>query len=191
MTTNYEVYTSNSIGTSCNWTCPAGYLWNRSTLDCSACPAGYISEHRESSKCTACPEGKISSAGSANCHDCAAGRYNAYAGESSCTDCPYETYSGSSGSINCTTCDLVGTFTAEYSNDTSGVGACSAATACVGCPGMSIHTPVCFLAGADGSWRLALVSCAVGKYNDENLNGCLDCATGKSSTKGSTSCQIW
>ena len=102
--------------------------------------------------------------GSNLCTDCLLGQYQPNWESTDCEWCPYRDYADERGQPLCKYCSFLGTWAAKTASDDSEVGSCDGAEFCK--------------------------MCSAGRYNKENVNGCITCDGRLSSIQGSTACDF-
>ena len=198
--------------------CPRGTYQNKRGQElCRECDIGKIAGVAGLPLCADCAPGKVaSSLGSFACQSCTAGKFQSAAGQSACSSCLTGSFSSQAAATHCTAC-AAGTFSGlnestscekcgEGQNSVAGATECTQCTECgydqenVGCgegggAGLCQNCAEGFL-----NYQLAqpfCSACAPGKYAyvfnpfaaiSVQYKKCADCATGKFSSAGQTSC---
>lgn len=183
---------------------------------CVSCKVGKYMDQQGSTACKPCLKGRYSSqTGFTECEPCGQGKYTGSLGAIKCSKCPagkYSTAVGATASSFCISCSTGKFSAAEGSTDSSVCEDCSpgtysttiAATSeskCLRC-GKGTFNP-----STGASSAKSCVPCAIGKFNndvgaiscegcsagkylssDSSVNECLDCAAGRYSEGGTTTC---
>ncbi len=199
-------------------TCPRGTYQDQKGQElCRECDIGTMAGVAGLSSCADCAPGKVtSSLGSFACQSCTAGKFQSAAGQSLCASCLPGSFSSQAAATHCMAC-AAGTFSGlnestscekcgQGQNSVAGATECTQCTECgydqenVGCGegGLAGLCQNC----AEGFLNYQLAqpfcsACAPGKYAyifnpfaaiSVQYKKCADCATGKFSSAGQTSC---
>ena len=201
---------TGSISSSACVSCAAGKYSGVGASSCTNCSAGTYSTGGASS-CTTCTVGYYCPGGS-NRVVCAAGTYTNTTGKSSCTTCSAGTYNTGTGNTSCTNCP-VGYSCSGGSNKTAcaagyySAGSASSCTICPAgsyCPGSSNKTACAAGTYTNTTGKSSCTTCSAGTYNTGTGNTTCKtceagyyctggthkaaCATGHTSSAGSSSC---